>query len=111
MKVLCNKNFDDETQHELTPGAVYEVIGIEAGDFRLIDDSGSPVLVSPVLFEIVDPARPAQWRSWQQDGVEYAYAPELARAGFFEDFHDREPNAVREFNRYINRHLRLNTAA
>ncbi len=107
----CTAVIGTENEQCLTPGAVYEVIGIEAGDFRLIDDSGSPVLVSPALFEIIDPARPAQWRSWQQDGGEYAYAPELARAGFFEDFRDREPNAVREFNRYINRHLRLNTAA
>jgi hypothetical protein len=111
MKIRCLRNTSDGIAHEFTPGAAYEVIGIEAGDFRVIDDSGAPILAPPSLFEVADPARPAQWKSWHQDGAEYAYAPELARPGFFEDFHEREPSAVREFHRYINRHLRLSSAA
>lgn len=111
MRARCIKNSTDGQDHALTAGSLYEVIGIEAGDYRVIDDSGSPILVPPTAFEIVDPSRPAQWKSWHQDGVEYAYAPELARPGFFEDFHDRDPAAVREFNLYINRHLRLSSAA
>lgn len=94
-------------QHALTVGEVYEVIGIEADWYRLLNDFGEPVLFAPDLFEIVEPSRPAQWVARREDGAEYAYAPELAAPGFFEDYHERKPEAQRAFHRYINRHLRL----
>ncbi|MFM9957748.1 MAG: hypothetical protein ACKVZJ_06710 [Phycisphaerales bacterium] len=111
MRVKCRTNSVNESRHALTLGGAYEVIGIEAGDLRIIDDAGSPVLFDPALFDMIDPARPMHWKSWTDDGVEYAYAPELAAPGFFEDYHQRQPDAVRTFHRYINRNLRLSDAA
>jgi len=118
MKVRCTSNTEQDdldpsvtVQHALTAGGVYEVIGIEADWYRLLDDFGCPTLFAPHLFETVDPARPTQWIVRQEDGAEYAYAPELAAPGFFEDYHDRKPDAVRAFYQYLNQRLRLTDVA
>ncbi len=121
MRVKCLRNRSSpepdaefgaiEVEHDLTPGELYEVIGIEAGQYRLLSDAGDPVLFDPALFEVVNTARPSHWVATIEDGVEYAYAPELGKPGFFEDYHDHNPEARRAFNRYINRHLRIADAA
>ncbi len=118
MKVRCLVNQQPDpldpqitTRHSLTPGEVYEVIGIEAGDYRVLDDVGSPSLFSPLLFEVVDPTRPPGWLTKIADGEQYSYAPELNEPGFFEDFFDGKPEAVRVFHRYLNRNLDLTRAA
>lgn len=118
MKVRCTVNTEPDDldptitiQHALTVGGVYEVIGIEADWYRLLDDFGRPALFAPALFEVVDPARPTGWIVRQEDGAEYAYAPELAAPGFFEDYHDRKPEAVRAFYQYLNQRLRLTDVA
>jgi hypothetical protein len=112
MKVKCIANTEPDEwdpsinrEHRLTVGALYEVIGIEADDYRILNDALDPVLFSPGVFEVVDPTRPDHWVTEHDDGVEYSYAPELRR--IFEDYHDRKPEAIRTFNLYINRHLRL----
>ncbi|WP_293673640.1 hypothetical protein [uncultured Parolsenella sp.] len=38
---------------ELTQGKVYEVISVEKGRYRLIDDSGEDYLYSPDEFEVI----------------------------------------------------------
>ena len=38
----------------LTNGKVYEVITIEKGWYRIVDDSGDDYLYPPKMFEIVD---------------------------------------------------------
>ncbi len=118
MRVRCITNTATDTidpdvtvRHALSIGEVYEVIGIEAGHFRVLDDGGAPSLFGPKLFETIDASRPAHWIESTEDGTEYAYAPELNRPGFFEDYFEREPNTLRVFHRYINRHLRLNDVA
>lgn len=111
MKVKCTKKRSQGVTHDLTVGWVYEVIGIEADWYRILNDSGSPVLFDPALFQATDPRRPAHWKTRRLDGAEYAYAPELAAPGFFEDYHEGKPPAVRAFNRYLNRYLRLTDAA
>ncbi len=111
MKVRCIATEHEGVRHDLSVGDVYEVIGIEAGDYRLLNDAGDPLLFSPEIFEVVDPTRPAHWVCEPIDGVEYAYSPELGAPGFFEDYHDGDPQAVRTFNRYLNRHLHLTDAA
>jgi hypothetical protein len=111
MKIKCTKTRQEGTTHELTRGAVYEVIGIESDWYRVLNDGGVPALYPPELFQVVDEERPGHWVRRRRDGTEYAYAPELAKPGFFEDFFEGEPAAVRTFNRYINEHLRLTDAA
>jgi hypothetical protein len=90
---------------------VYEVIGIEADWYRVLNDAGAPTLFPPDLFRVVDARRPRHWTSKRADGVEYVYAPELGRPGFFEDYFEGEAGAVKAFHRYINRYLRLTDAA
>lgn len=111
MKVRCKKKRSGGVTHDVTIGGVYEVIGIEADWYRILSDSGSPVLFDPEFFAVVERRRPAHWKTRVLDDAEYAYAPELGAPGFFEDYHDGKPGAVRAFNRYLNRYLRLTDAA
>jgi hypothetical protein len=46
---------------DLTPGQAYAVIGVEADDFRLLNDRGQPYLYPHQLFDIVDPLEPEDW--------------------------------------------------
>ena len=46
---------------DLTPGQAYAVIGVEADDFRLLNDRGQPYLYPHQLFDIVDPFEPEDW--------------------------------------------------
>lgn len=112
MRVRCHKNqHPDGRLAALTPGELYEVIGIEADDFRVIDDTGSPVLFERVLFEIVDPSRPPDWITEQLDGAEYASPPELNTPGFWEDYFEHDPGARLAFSRFLNQRLRATGAA
>lgn len=91
---------------DLTPGQCYVVIGIEADDYRLLNDQGSPFLYGAELFEVVDPREPADWVSEEgEDGERYAYPPELNVVGFFEDFFDAKREAVAAFWRTVNQRL------
>jgi len=93
--------------HErLTAGAVYHVIGIEADDYRLLDDRGEPCLYPPGYFEIVDAAEPADWQTETgPEGERYAYPPALAAPGFFEDFFDGDTDAQATFWHTVNQDL------
>jgi hypothetical protein len=55
---------------------------------------------------VTDSTRPADWIVTEEDGVEYAYPPQFNQAGFWEDYHDRQPDAVRAFARFLNERLR-----
>lgn len=90
---------------------MYEVIGIEAGDYRILDDTGRPYLFSPELFQVVDAARPSHWVTEWDEGVEYSSAPELSEPGFWEDYFDHDPAARKVFHQYLNQHMRLTDAA
>ena len=50
MKIRCKKNGGIS----LTSGAIYEVIGIEYGWYRIIDDTDEDYLYSPETFDIVE---------------------------------------------------------
>ena len=61
---------------DLTSGQEYAVIGVEADDFRLLNDRGQPYLYPHQLFEIVDPLEPEDWViEVGEDGERYAYPP------------------------------------
>jgi hypothetical protein len=90
----------------LTPGQPYVVIGIEGDDFRILNDAGRPYLYSPGLFKILDAREPADWISeLGHDGERYAYPAPLNEPGFFEDFFDDKPRAVRTFWQVVNERL------
>ncbi len=87
---------------DLTVGNVYEVIGIEAGDYRIMNDLGQPYLYPAAAFDIVDPAEAADWQSSTgPDDERYAYAPALAKPGFFEDYFDGDRRAMATLQTYL----------
>ncbi|MBC8181711.1 hypothetical protein H8E88_11380 [candidate division KSB1 bacterium] len=98
-----NKNYPD-----LTIAQPYVVIGIEADDFRIINNYGRPYLYPHDIFKIEDEHEPSDWvNEFGEDGERYAYHPLLNRAGFFEDFFNGDENAVAEFWRVLNQQLAI----
>src|SRR5258708_94489 len=91
---------------DLTLGQPYVVIGIEAGAFRILNDAGRPYLFSPRLFKVLDAREPRDWvEECGDDGERYAYPAPLNQPGFFEDFFDEKPKAVKTFWRVVNQRL------
>ncbi len=94
--------------HDLTPGQSYVVIGIEADDYRILNDHGRPYLYPHDLFEIELPYEPGDWvTEIGDDGERYSYPPALNAPGFFEDFFDGKRDAIASFWRVINQRLAL----
>lgn len=72
---------------DLTLGQLYDVIGIEADELRIINEAGRPFLSPPHLFSVIDAREPADWvTEFGDEGERYSYPPPLNRPGFFEDF-------------------------
>jgi hypothetical protein len=91
---------------DLTTGQQYLVIGIEGNEFRILNDSGRPYLYPPRLFKVLDASEPRDWvTEYGEEGERYAYPAALSAPGFFEDFFDERPKAVRTFWRAVNRSL------
>ncbi|MBM4024911.1 MAG: hypothetical protein FJ280_05810 [Planctomycetes bacterium] len=91
---------------DLTPDQPYFVIGIEANDYRMLNDHGKPYLYPADLFDIVDSHEPTVWvTAYGQDGERYSYPPELNEPGFFEDYFDGEDEALSTFWHVVNKRL------
>ncbi len=91
---------------DLTPGQPYVVLGVEADDFRILNDQGRPYLYPQELFVVVDAREPDDWvNELGEDNERYAYPPPLNDRGFFEDYFDGKPEAVATFWRVLNRRL------
>jgi hypothetical protein len=91
---------------ELTFGQPYRVIGIEAGDYRLLDDSGKPYLHPSRLFKVIDARKPEEWVEERgEEGERYAYPEALNAPGFFEDFFDGKRPMIATFWRVLNEQL------
>lgn len=91
---------------DLTFGQPYVVIGIEADEYRILNDAGRPFLYPPGLFSLVDSREPRDWiTEFGDDGERYSYPQALNSPGFFEDFFDRKAKAVATFWRVVNHRL------
>ena len=98
----------DPDYPDLTPAQDYVVIGIEADDFRILNDQGRPYLYPAELFNIVDHGEPDDWiTEFGEDGEQYSYPPALNESGFFEDFFDARQDAVTTFWKVVNQHLAI----
>lgn len=87
---------------DLTVGNVYQVLGIEADDLRIMNDVGQPYLYPVSLFEVVDNTEPSDWKTTVgPDGERYAYPPALALPGFFEDYFDGQRAARATLQVYL----------
>jgi hypothetical protein len=97
---------DRSDYRDLTPGQNYFVIGIEADDYRILNDHGKPYLYPAETFEVVEAREPADWvAETGSEGERYAYPPALNQSGFFEDYFDGKSEAVSLFWHTVNRHL------
>jgi hypothetical protein len=91
---------------DLSTRQPYMVIGIEADDFRILNDAGRPYLYPHRLFAVTDRQEPKDWvTEFGSDGERYAYPPPLNKPGFFEDFFDDKRRAVSIFWRVVNHRL------
>lgn len=91
---------------DLSENQPYFVIGIEADDYRILNDAGKPYLYPPEIFEIIDSRRPDDWvTEWGDDGEQYSYPAPLNKAGFFEDFFEQHPEKTSIFWHIVNRTL------
>jgi len=100
MKVTLKKSLK---KHSLSFGKVYHVIGIEADNYRIIDDDGEPYLFPSRYFYIVDRKRPEEWIiTYGEDNEKYAYPKEMNEPGFFEDYFDNDEKTKKIFWNYIN---------
>lgn len=91
---------------DLSTRQSYTVIGIEADDFRILNDAGRPYLYPSRLFVVTDRREPRDWvTKFGGEGERYAYPSPLNKPGFFEDFFDDKPKAVGTFWRVVNHRL------
>lgn len=91
---------------DLSENQTYFVIGIEADDYRILNDAGKPYLYPPEIFDIVDSQYPSDWvTEFGQDGEQYSYPPPLNKIGFFEDFFEQKQEQTSIFWRVVNRTL------
>jgi hypothetical protein len=92
--------------HDLSEGQSYCVIGIEADDYRIINDAGKPYLYPPDIFDVIDTRHPPDWITvFGEDGERYSYPPPLNEEGFFEDFFDHQHTQVSIFWQVVNQTL------
>lgn len=104
----------DGTVLSLTIGREYEVLGIEANNFRIMNDSdkkpygNDPVLFDPESFEVTDATEPSFWVcSVGENGGRYCYPPEWNSIGFFEDYHDGVEEVRKQFWEDLRRYYPL----
>src|SRR5947199_2267411 len=91
---------------DLTFGQLYVVIGVEADELRILNDSGRPFLYQRDLFSLLDAEEPVDWvTEFGEDGERYSYPPPLNKSGFFEDYFDVKRKAVATFWRVVNQRL------
>jgi len=99
--LICLTDYPD-----LSEGQPYFVIGIEADEYRLLNDVGKPYLYPSELFDVVDSRQPQDWiTELGEDGERYAYPPPLNEVGFFEDFFDHKPEQISIFWQVVNQAL------
>ena len=100
---ITNETTDGQ-ELDLTVGRIYEVLEIEADDYRILTDedtafcANDPVLFSPEYFRILDVAEPEFWANYHgDDGARYAGPADWLRSGFFEDYHDHVQDVQDKF--------------
>ena len=108
MIVIFKSN--DTSYPDLSEGQRYFVLGIEADDYRILNDLGKPYLYPPEFFDVIDSHEPSDWvTEMGEDGERYAYPEPLIKVGFFEDFFDQKYQQVSIFWHVVNQRL-SNTA-
>jgi hypothetical protein len=110
MKVRCIKLLDsmgEVAEHSAWArvGNVYHVLSISISPSQtrlcLIGDEPTPALFELDMFEIVSSTIPSVWVITSPKSGWFSLAPEpWSRPGFWEEFYDREPEAMACFEEY-----------
>ena len=104
--MIVKLKIQDPRYPDLSAGQSYFVIGIEADDYRILDDSGRPYLYPAELFTVVDSREPQDWvTEYGEDGERYSYPSQLNAPGFFEDVFERKPEQTAIFWHSVNQRL------
>ncbi len=91
---------------DLSKEQQYFVLGIEADDYRILNDVGKPYLYPPDLFDVIEPTEPGDWvTEFGEDGERYSYPTPLNGAGFFENFFDQKHEETSIFWHVVNQRL------
>lgn len=86
----------------LIQGNDYHVVGIYARYFRIVDESGDPVLYPKSYFSELEATIPAGWVFHHYCEEQYTcYPKEFSARGFFEGYHDRHQKEMDIFNHYM----------
>jgi len=106
--MIVKLNEKNENYMDLSTEQLYVVIGIEADDYRIINNNGRPFLYPHEIFEVHDFHEPDDWiKDVGDDGERYAYPESLNSPGFFEDFFDGDEKTVSKFWKVLNQRLAL----
>lgn len=107
-KAIVHDRLVDESEHRgLSVGTIYDVVGLDSQNFRVIDDRDEPFLYPKALFDVVDPSIPDGWITETKDDEYYVDPPEFAEPGFYEDYFDRVEAAVEKFEAFRKRNALL----
>ena len=91
---------------DLSEDQPYFVIGIEADDYRLLNDAGKPYLYPPEIFDVVNSSQPIDWvTEFGDDGEQYSYPAPLNEVGFFEDLFEQKQEKMSIFWHVVNQTL------
>ena len=113
MKVICRKIISPVTLLEVgtgpwaVVGQEYSVLAVSISSsgacwLRILDDDGTPILLISKMFESVSTTIPPNWSLLvRQDGNIDICPRSWQRAGFWEDFFERRPNAIRDFEEQL----------
>lgn len=112
MRVVCVKFLDAVTREEraedswLTLGGEYPVLSIEVEADRRVwlriesDEAGTPALFDSEMFLTTSTGLASNWRARVGVGGSLELAPAAwLRPGFWEEFFDREPEAVEAYEK------------
>jgi hypothetical protein len=106
--MIVKLNEKNNNHPDLSPDQLYVVIGIEANDYRILNNNGRPYLYPHEIFVVHDSHEPGDWISEiGEEGERYAYPPTLNSPGFFEDYFEGDEQTVSQFWRVLNQHLAL----
>jgi hypothetical protein len=89
----------------LNPKMIYEVIGIEGDDFRIINNDNEPCLYSLKLFRIVNKKEPEFWvNEFGEGGERHSYPKAINTPGFFDAFFNGDKKTNNNFETILKKH-------
>ncbi len=105
-KMIVKLKSNTQNHTDLSVNQPYFVIGIEADDYRLLNDAGKPYLYPHEFFDVIDSAQPIDWiTQYGEDGEQYSYPEPLNEVGFFEDLFEQQPEKISIFWHVVNQTL------